>query len=124
MRIFLIIIFITICFLEKSLADTIHIFRPYTFDGSLAPAKVTLNGYTQKIKTREYIRFSVNGRFTMKVDGAGLLGAAMRASTYNGNAGSNSDRFFLIGVKEGLGTHFTLKETSEDMFRFAREQSK
>ena len=124
MRLLLVILILSSIYIQKTFADTIHIYRPWNEVGTWQKVKVSVNGYSQNLKTKGYATFSVNGPFTIELKGGGVGAAFSKKSIFRGNAGSNGNQYFLIDLQEGFVTSkYVVTRTSEEIFKYSFQQS-
>ena len=114
---------LTFFLVQNCIAETFHFFRPYAFDYSGTKASININGRKKVVGSEDYVNFSLNGAFTITVDGHGILGLQMKKSRLRGNAKSSGDRYFLITAREDLISKFVITEASKKNFEFARGQT-
>ena len=81
-------------------------------------AKVNVNGIEiTKLGVKENIVHSVNGKYKIKISGAGIGGIGMGSNSISG-IGDGKNYFYLISVKQGLfKTEWTNNETTESDFK-------
>tara|TARA_Y100001970_G_C13898874_1_gene682536 strand:- start:223 stop:606 length:384 start_codon:yes stop_codon:yes gene_type:complete len=120
---YLSIIFLSLFVAQNTLAETFHFYRPYKNAYSLTKASININGVKKVVASEAYVNFSVNGAYTIVVDGHGIFGAQMKKSKVRGTASGSGNKYFLVSVRENIISKFVITETSKQNFDFARGQS-